>query len=123
MVKSATGKNILYVKGAPEIVFGMCKNTCGVTDREVNAQLLEYQKSPIERPTWAVFSAGASFVPSPVTATISLFAWSASTETITYDDTFIYCESEKTRKGYAKVIRQIPISPMLKKVLPLIRIV
>lgn len=41
-------------------------------------------------------------------------------ETITYDDTFIYCESEKTRKGYAKVIRQIPISPMLKKVMPLI---
>lgn len=41
-------------------------------------------------------------------------------ETVTYDDTFIYCESEKTRKGYAKVIRQIPISPMLKKVLPLI---
>ena len=41
-------------------------------------------------------------------------------ETITYDDTFIYCESEKTRKGYAKVIRQIPISPILKKVLPLI---
>ncbi len=41
-------------------------------------------------------------------------------ETITYDDTFIYCESEKTRKGYAKVIRQIPISPMLRKVLPLI---
>ena len=41
-------------------------------------------------------------------------------ETITYDNTFIYCESEKTRKGYAKVIRQIPISPMLKKVLPLI---
>ena len=43
VVKSATGKNILYVKGAPEIVFGMCKNTCDVTDKEVNAQLLEYQ--------------------------------------------------------------------------------
>ncbi|WP_301789888.1 cation-translocating P-type ATPase, partial [Bacteroides caecimuris] len=43
VVKSATSKNILYVKGAPEIVFGMCKNTCGVTDKEVNAQLLEYQ--------------------------------------------------------------------------------
>lgn len=43
-------------------------------------------------------------------------------ESITYDDTFIYCESEKTRKGYAKVIRQIPISPMLKKVLPLINL-
>ncbi len=41
-------------------------------------------------------------------------------ETLTYDNTFIYCESEKTRKGYAKVIRQIPISPMMKKVLPLI---
>ena len=41
-------------------------------------------------------------------------------EKITYDDTFIYCESEKTRKGYAKIIRQIPISPMLKKVMPLI---
>ncbi|MDE6691962.1 MAG: HAD-IC family P-type ATPase, partial [Muribaculaceae bacterium] len=25
VVKSATGKNILYVKGAPEIVFGMCR--------------------------------------------------------------------------------------------------
>jgi len=30
-------------------------------------------------------------------------------ETITYDDTFIYCESEKTRKGHAKVVRQMPI--------------
>ncbi len=43
VVKSATGKNILYVKGAPEIVFAMCKNTCGVTKKEVDAQLLEYQ--------------------------------------------------------------------------------
>lgn len=39
---------------------------------------------------------------------------------ITYDGTFIYCKSEKTRKGYADVIRQIPVSPMLKKVMPLI---
>ena len=43
VVKSSTGKNILYVKGAPEIVFGMCKNTCGVTKQEIGAQLLEYQ--------------------------------------------------------------------------------
>ncbi len=43
VVKSATGKNILYVKGAPEIVFGMCKNTAGVTKAEIDAQLLEYQ--------------------------------------------------------------------------------
>ena len=43
VVKSATGKTILYVKGAPEIVFGMCRNTAGVTKPEIDAQLLEYQ--------------------------------------------------------------------------------
>ncbi|MDE7401856.1 MAG: calcium-translocating P-type ATPase, PMCA-type [Muribaculaceae bacterium] len=43
IVKSASGKTILYVKGAPEIVFGLCKNTSGVTKQEIDAQLLEYQ--------------------------------------------------------------------------------
>ncbi|MDE6421816.1 MAG: calcium-translocating P-type ATPase, PMCA-type [Muribaculaceae bacterium] len=43
VVRSATGKNILYVKGAPEIVFGMCHDTAGVTKKEIDAQLLEYQ--------------------------------------------------------------------------------
>ena len=43
VVKSATRKNILYIKGAPEIVFSMCKNTHGVTKAEIDAQLLEYQ--------------------------------------------------------------------------------
>lgn len=43
VVKSVTGKTILYVKGAPEIVFGMCRNTAGVTKEEIDAQLLEYQ--------------------------------------------------------------------------------
>ena len=43
VVKSTTGKNVLYVKGAPEIIFGMCKNTAGVTKEEIDAQLLEYQ--------------------------------------------------------------------------------
>ena len=43
VVKSSTGKNILYVKGAPEIVFGMCSDTSGVTKAEIDAQLLEYQ--------------------------------------------------------------------------------
>ncbi len=43
VVKSAIGKRILYVKGAPEIVFGMCKDTAGVTKPEIDAQLLEYQ--------------------------------------------------------------------------------
>lgn len=39
---------------------------------------------------------------------------------MTCDDKFIYCKSEKTRKGYAEVIREIPISPMLRRILPLI---
>ncbi|MDE7159261.1 MAG: calcium-translocating P-type ATPase, PMCA-type [Muribaculaceae bacterium] len=43
LVKSASGKTILYVKGAPEIVFGMCADTAGVTREEVDARLLEYQ--------------------------------------------------------------------------------
>lgn len=43
VVESAGGKTILYVKGAPEIIFGMCKNTPGVTKSEIDAQLLEYQ--------------------------------------------------------------------------------
>lgn len=39
-----TGESrILYVKGAPEIVFAMCSDTKGVTKAEVDAQLLEYQ--------------------------------------------------------------------------------
>lgn len=43
--KSATAgaKRIIYVKGAPEIVFAMCKDTAGVTKKEIDAQLLEYQ--------------------------------------------------------------------------------
>ncbi len=43
VVKSATGHIILYVKGAPEIVFGMCRDTAGVTKAEIDARLLEYQ--------------------------------------------------------------------------------
>lgn len=43
VVKSASGKVILYVKGAPEIVFGMCRDTAGVTKVEIDARLLEYQ--------------------------------------------------------------------------------
>lgn len=37
-------KKILYVKGAPEIVYGMCKTACGnVTKQQVDEQLLQYQ--------------------------------------------------------------------------------
>ncbi len=43
VVRSAGGKTLLYVKGAPEIVFGMCRDTGGVTRAEIDARLLEYQ--------------------------------------------------------------------------------
>ncbi|MDE6311734.1 MAG: calcium-translocating P-type ATPase, PMCA-type [Muribaculaceae bacterium] len=44
LVQSASGKNILYVKGAPEIVFGMCSDTAGLTRKEIDAALLGYQE-------------------------------------------------------------------------------
>ena len=37
------GDRMLYVKGAPEIVFGMCENTCGIDRQEIDALLLGYQ--------------------------------------------------------------------------------
>ena len=43
VVRSATGSDILYVKGAPEIIFGMCRNAPGVSREEVDALLLDYQ--------------------------------------------------------------------------------
>ncbi|MCH5238906.1 MAG: calcium-translocating P-type ATPase, PMCA-type [Muribaculaceae bacterium] len=43
IVKNSEGKKVLYVKGAPEIVFGMCGNTEGVTKAELDALLFEYQ--------------------------------------------------------------------------------
>ncbi len=46
IVKSAvTGKPMLYVKGAPEIVLGLCKNVAGgVSREEIASQLLAFQK-------------------------------------------------------------------------------
>ncbi len=35
-------------------------------------------------------------------------------------ENYLTCVSEKTRRGYAEVVRKIPISPMFKKVLPMI---
>lgn len=43
VVRSASGKEILYVKGAPEIIFNMCADTAGVTKDEIDARLLDYQ--------------------------------------------------------------------------------
>lgn len=43
VVMTATGKKMLYVKGAPEIVYGMCKNTSGVGKDEIDTLLLGYQ--------------------------------------------------------------------------------
>lgn len=36
-------RRILYVKGAPEIVYGMCSDKSGTTKEQIDAQLLEYQ--------------------------------------------------------------------------------
>ncbi|MDE6276921.1 MAG: calcium-translocating P-type ATPase, PMCA-type [Muribaculaceae bacterium] len=43
-VRSASGETILYVKGAPEIVFGMCSDTAGTTRAEIDTALLGYQQ-------------------------------------------------------------------------------
>jgi len=44
VVKSATGRTVLYVKGAPEIVFRMCGRTCGITREALDARLRVYQE-------------------------------------------------------------------------------
>ena len=41
-------------------------------------------------------------------------------KTVEYDGTYITCISEKTRKGRKEVVRKIPVSPMLQKILPMI---
>lgn len=43
VVRTASDDKILYVKGAPEIVFAMCPDTAGVSQNEIDAQLLVYQ--------------------------------------------------------------------------------
>ncbi len=40
---SFTGRRMLYVKGAPEIVFGMCSDTSGVDRQEIDRLLQVYQ--------------------------------------------------------------------------------
>lgn len=45
VVRSANGCRVLYVKGAPEIVYALCKTTAeGVKREEIDAQLQAYQK-------------------------------------------------------------------------------
>jgi len=43
VVREKSGREVLYVKGAPEIVYAMSSNTNGLTRSEVDARLLEYQ--------------------------------------------------------------------------------
>ena len=42
-VRDAQGNEFLYIKGAPEIVFGLCSDTAGVSRAEIDALLLGYQ--------------------------------------------------------------------------------
>ena len=42
-VNNASGRRMLYVKGAPEIVFGMSGDTCGTSRAEIDRELLEFQ--------------------------------------------------------------------------------
>lgn len=45
VVRSVVGKNILYVKGAPEIVYDMCAQSCGNMSRnDVDKHLFGYQQ-------------------------------------------------------------------------------
>lgn len=43
VIKQSDGKVMVFVKGAPEIVFSKCSDTSGVTKEEIDAQLLVYQ--------------------------------------------------------------------------------
>ncbi|MDE6524225.1 MAG: HAD-IC family P-type ATPase, partial [Paramuribaculum sp.] len=42
-VINASGRRMLYVKGAPEIVFGMSGDSCGTSRAEIDRELLEFQ--------------------------------------------------------------------------------
>lgn len=45
VVNSSLGKKVLYVKGAPEIIYSLCKQTCGNINKEIiNKQLYNYQE-------------------------------------------------------------------------------
>lgn len=45
IVKDASGRRILYLKGAPEIVLGLCKRCAGdMTEKQINCQLTAYQQ-------------------------------------------------------------------------------
>ena len=45
VVESSLGKKILYVKGAPEIIHSLCKQTCGNIDKaSIDKQLSNYQE-------------------------------------------------------------------------------
>ena len=68
--------------------------------------------SPIESPTWAVLSAGASFVPSPVTATHLIIGLKGFYETflsIGRARAMIFVISATLFQRECRRVRQIPV--------------
>ncbi len=73
-----TGKTILFVKGAPEIVYGLCRKTAGDVDKAtIDKQLLDYQNQAMRTLGFAyqILEPGdATFRDSAVVATNLTFA-------------------------------------------------
>ena len=55
VAETAAGRRYLFVKGAPEIVYGLCRNFAGnVTKEQVDTQLREYQAQAMRTLGFAV---------------------------------------------------------------------
>ena len=65
-IRQPSGSRMLYVKGAPEIVFAMCDDTCGLTRGELDSKLAEYQSQAMRTLGFA-YAVIPDDAPTPVT--------------------------------------------------------